>query len=517
MHGHSSRKAMKKIVRLVTILLLFGLLSGCGSTNSESANAESANPETSAADESGDLEENMVAVSLEGGSGKAGIESPAQVKKEDGQLIARICWSSPYYDYMLVDGETYYPVNSDGNSVFEIPIPSTACSLAVQADTTAMSQAHLIDYTLTFGESEASGDSSAKTEESKTELVSRLDDLEYTGSMELDYAEQFKVDYYEDGIAMITIADDDQFLLIPEGVSVPDTIPEQITILQQPMSNIYLVASAAMDMFAACDGMDSLGYCALKESDWYISQAKEAMENGSLTYAGKYSAPDYELLCAGGCELAIENTMVLHSPEVIEELENLDIPVMIDHSSYETSPQGRMEWVKLYGLLSGHLEDAEKAYEKQMEQFDALENIEKSGRTAAFFYVTTSGMVSVRNSNDYIPKLIEEAGGSYVFSDIGADSNNATSNIQLEEFYARTKDADYLIYNSSIAGELDSLEDFLDLSPLFSDMKAVKEGHVYCTRQNLYQSSMEMGDFVADLSKMLTDQDGKLSYLYKLE
>ena len=76
------------------------------------------------------------------------------------------------------------------------------------------------------------------------------------------------------------------------------------------------------------------------------------METGDILYAGNYSAPDYEQILAEGCDLAIENTMVYHTPEVKEQLEKFGIPVMVDYSSYETEPLGRTEWVKLYGLLA---------------------------------------------------------------------------------------------------------------------------------------------------------------------
>ena len=90
------------------------------------------------------------AVTLEGGSGRATVESPAALTVADGVMTATIVWSSPNYDYMLVDGEKYLPVNTDGNSTFEIPVAALDTALAVTADTVAMSTPHEIDYTLTF-------------------------------------------------------------------------------------------------------------------------------------------------------------------------------------------------------------------------------------------------------------------------------------------------------------------------------------------------------------------------------
>jgi hypothetical protein len=89
-------------------------------------------------------------VTLTGGSGKATVTSPAKIKEEDGRIIATIEWSSPNYDYMIVDGVKYEPVNTEGNSVFEIPIPGYNEDITVTADTVAMSKPHEIEYVLNF-------------------------------------------------------------------------------------------------------------------------------------------------------------------------------------------------------------------------------------------------------------------------------------------------------------------------------------------------------------------------------
>ena len=89
-------------------------------------------------------------VTLEGGSGRATVESPAALTVADGKMTATIVWSSPNYDYMIVDGEKYLPTNTEGNSTFEIPVAALDTALTVTADTVAMSTPHEIEYTLTF-------------------------------------------------------------------------------------------------------------------------------------------------------------------------------------------------------------------------------------------------------------------------------------------------------------------------------------------------------------------------------
>lgn len=360
----------------------------------------------------------------------------------------------------------------------------------------------------------ACGAGGSGTTENSTDIS---DELTYTDSTKLEYAQKFTIDNYEGGYSLITITDGGRFLVVPEDKEAPEDLAKDITVLQQPIQNIYLVASAVMDMFVSLDALDSIRFSGTKADGWYIDAAKAAMENGDILYAGKYSAPDYEQILAENCGLAIENTMISHTPEVQEQLDKFGIPVLIDHSSYEPNPLGRTEWVKLYGLLTGHEEEAEAAFASEADAFKAISGEEATGKTVAFFYITSNGEANVRKTADYLPKMIELAGGTYIFQDLG-DAEDATSTLSMtmEEFYAGAKDADYIIYNSTIEGQLSSVDELLAKSPLLGKFKAVQEGHVYCTMKNLYQSTMELGTITSDIHRMLVGDDGDLTYLYKL-
>ena len=100
-----------------------------------------------------------------------------------------------------------------------------------------------------------------------------LPGLTYDHSMELSYAQAFSVDYYNDGYALITIADEGQYLLVPEGKKAPEGLDKDITVLQQPLNKIYLVATSAMDLFRAIDGIDNIRLSGTKENGWYIQEA----------------------------------------------------------------------------------------------------------------------------------------------------------------------------------------------------------------------------------------------------
>ena len=499
----------------LALLLLLTSCSGSSSGQPSSDSAESS--QASLTDGTYELP-----VELSGGSGRASITSPCQVTVQNGTITARIEWSSSYYDYMIVDDVTYQPVNGEGNSVFEIPVTVFDEPIDVIADTTAMSTPHEIEYQLTFclesseeDISEEDTTSVSGSAEAMPHDTSISSELLYTESMDLSYAQCFSVDLYEDGYALITIASDAQYLLVPDGYGIPSDLSPEIVILQQPLDSIYLVASSVMDMFISMDALDQVSFTALQEESWYLPAAKEALTSGQMSYAGKYSAPDYEQILAGGCSLAIENTMIYHTPEVKEQLESFGVPVLVDYSSYESEPLGRSEWIKLYGLLTGHEEEARAAFEAEEEAFMTASEKEATDQTVVFFYITSNGQANVRSSSDYMAKMIGIAGGTYVFRNAG-DSSGATVTMTMEEFYAAAKDSDYIIYNSTIDGELSSVSELTAKSSLLANFRAVQNGHVYCTTKNIYQSSMSLGTITADIRYMLDGQDDALTYLYPL-
>lgn len=297
----------------------------------------------------------------------------------------------------------------------------------------------------------------------------------------------------------------------------PDGLADTTVVLTQPLDHIYLVATSAMDLFCALDSIGSIRLSGTDERGWYIDEAKAAMQNGAMLYAGKYSAPDYELIYAEQCDLAVESTMIYHSPEVKEQLERLGVPVLVERSSYESSPLGRMEWLKLYGVLLNREEAAEAIYQQALDSLRPVMEQENTGKTVAFFYINSNGSANVRKSNDYVAKMIEMAGGTYIFSDLGNDNALSTMNMQMEMFYTGAKDADIIIYNSTIDRELHSIDELLAKSPLLADFKAVRNGDVWCTGQNLFQSTMGLGDMILDIHAVLTEEAPEpLTYLHRL-
>ena len=357
------------------------------------------------------------------------------------------------------------------------------------------------------------GCTAANTEQTQSDWVPER-------SMPLQFATQFQVDYYSGGYKLISLADGSKFLVVPEGCEVPASAPKDAVPLYQPIENIYLAATSAMCLFDALNRLDAITLSGSRAESWYIDNARKAMEDGKILYAGKYSEPDYEMLLSHSCPLAVESMMIGHASDVKQKLEELGIAVLTDQSSMEEHPLGRTEWMKLYAALLNEEDRAEELFKEQVAYLnDALQG-EDPQKTVAFFHISSSGYVVVRKSGDYVAKMLELAGGRYVFRDLGdRETKTATVNLEMEQFFAAAKDADYIIYNSTIGGEIHSMEELLEKSPLLAQFRAVQNGNVWCTGKNMYQETTQLGQMIQSFRKIFSgeaDNLTELPFLYRL-
>lgn len=493
-------KISKKISRILFIIGIMLTVTSCGSQGVTSYDVD---------------------ITMEGGSGKAYIESPVTVTESDGELTARLVWSSPNYDYMIVDGVKYDNETPGEASSFTVPVATLEEPLTVIGDTVAMSTPHEIEYVIYWGgRAPAAGQNEEVTASSAgtgtgypadPDAVS-FAELKQTGTMDLQYAERFSVTGYGD-YKLIHIDEAQDYLLVPEGAPVPRDIPEGTGVLKMPLDATYMVSTSAMDLVSRAGALDSVRMSSLEKDEWHVDEIRSAMEDGDIIYAGKYRAPDYELIMGEGCDLAVENTMIFHEPAVKEKLEELGIPVIVEMSSYETHPLGRLEWIRFYGVLFGTEETADRYFEEAVSKAGYVMDQPDTGLDVAFFHVTAAGMINVRKPGDYISKMIEMSGGHYIIKDSEDDSMLSTMNIQMEDFYAAASDADVLIYNSTIGGEIHSLDELVEKNELFASFDAVRSGRVYCTSEDFFQKTTGMADFMNDLHNVLTGNEEDLVYL----
>ena len=345
--------------------------------------------------------------------------------------------------------------------------------------------------------------------------------LVHTGSLDLAWATGFTVDLYEGDRALACIADGTRYLFVPAG-DAPQGIAEDVTVLERPLSNIYLASSSTLCLFAALGAVDCVSHVSVTQETCTVEAFTQAIASGDIVYGGKYSAPDYEAFLNGGCRLAVENTMIYHTPEVREKLMQLGIPVIVEQSSLESAPLGRLEWIMLWGAMLDKVSAAQEVLDRQAQliaDVEARVAAQPLDCTVAFFYINANGAAVVRKPGDYVAKMIAMAGGTYAFAQLaGADENRSSSTtLEMEAFYAQAKDADVIIYNSTVAGRLKGLDELVALNPLLADFKAVKNRRAWCCEQNVYQQMTATGEVVVDLHEAIanTERD-ELTFFFRL-
>lgn len=548
------KRTWKQSLWMMLAVLLAALVfcvSGCGSSKKSDGLADGTYTLT---------------VSLEGGSGRASIASPTEVTVKKGKITAVITWSSPNYDYMIVDGTKYTPEDYDGaaeHSRFTIPISAFDTPQDVTADTTAMSQPHEIAYKITvhlhsdaFSENASARDESLSSgSNSETENVSEAESEDTVSVIEAaavpepswktfspdgysfveteknDYAEHFQITKLKDTdgheCTLLSFSDDSHYLVVSDEEKSKAGEAEKncnCTILEAPLKNGYLAATSAAAHFVSLDALDCLTYVGATTNEWSIDELRDGLSQGTLRYAGSYSAPQYEQLVKNSTSLAIESTMILHTPAVREKLEELGIPVMMDLSSYENDPMGRAEWIKVYGVLTGKEKQAQRIFSKEEESVRATEeDVQKSSaspRTVAFFYIDSQGRAVVRKTDDYIPKMISMAGGKYIFKDLKSKnpaSKSGSVTLTLEEFYAEAKDADILIYNAAIEAPASSIRALTKKSPALADFKAVKNGDVWVAKSSMYQAADSTADIIRGIHEILADGTTASTFFTKIK
>ena len=510
--------------------------------------------------------------------------------------------SKPYeIEYQLsFDGSALLPM-ADASMAEAHPLPTDEVNRAMQSATTQVTDAE------TSGSAEGSGnrttagehrvavegDGQAENGQSGTvgessvqwSVAPEIDGLRFISSEKNDVAEYFRLSVYEDASGakyqlLETAGGLHRYLIAPADAQVSNRKSDhftaraseansankekkgdalELTVLQQPLTTTYVAASAVMASLCDLGAVSQIRFSGLREEGWYVDEARTAMKKGSMLFAGKYSEPDYETLLREGCDLALESTMIYRSPEVIEKLSALGIPVYIDYSSYEPHVLGRLEWIRVYGALFGHEEKAQQWYASERDRIRAIQKdaetssgeASQSGKsteksetktsrnskneassigsssgsagtdttadlrpTVVYFYVNSSGQIQVRQPHDYIPELLELAGARYLAPDMSSLGGSRKSNVtvSLEDFYSSCRDADYLIYSATLDRPLSSIQELLGKNALFADFKAVKEGHVYTTDKDFYQLSDRMADFAEDVHRMLQGQ-GDMHFL----
>lgn len=350
--------------------------------------------------------------SWSGGSGKVSI-SCNKVTVTNGQAYATIVFSSEYYGYVKANGNKYYGACGGGTSTFTIPVALNQNNTIIGM-TTRMSQAHEITYTIyialkgandpkkTDKDNPADDNSMLSTGNKKLDdSAPEITGLEYKDETTLEHAKYFKLYHYAKGITLLEVdmttdtarkpetvdsgkenakteAADSQeltgteklyignvvkYLIVPEGAVIPAGLDKDVIVINQPVESAYVASTDALNILDKLDLTDKVTALGMEKEDCTVDSLTAALEDGSVTFAGKDEDTDYKALVKSQCGISILSSDILPTEEAdteakenllkdsAEKYSTLKIPFIVDRSADEKDDNAKAEWEKAYEAI----------------------------------------------------------------------------------------------------------------------------------------------------------------------
>lgn len=341
-------------------------------------------------------------------------------------------------------------------------------------------------------------------EEDKTseEVVDENTGLVHEGEMELKYAENFKVDYYEDGYKIITDASGREVLLVPEGKDVPE-MKEEMLVIEQPVETFGVYSTIGPAWFRPIDEIDRIKAVSFEEDVWEVDDMAELVKSGEASYVGSTKALDYEKLQEVNPSVHLLSKS--HEEKLFPKFDELDLKYLSLGSYLEEDPRGRLEWTKFIAALLDKEDEAEERFEEELARIEEVEKkIEENSEdkpkvTMAYFSPSKQGF-RVINAAGYKIKHIEMGGGEYFPADLSPEKRGATG-MTPEEFYKTISETDRFIYNSVTGHSIKDLDGLMEEADYLADTKVFEEGNVWGLKRGFWQA----GDRVADMTEEYYD------------
>ncbi|HBE76566.1 MAG TPA: ABC transporter substrate-binding protein [Firmicutes bacterium] len=307
----------------------------------------------------------------------------------------------------------------------------------------------------------------------------------------LQYTRKFKIEDVGLRSKKITDGEGNQLLLVPRGMKTPKEfhnlpvirIPVQRALFASMTQVCLLRPFHNQEMWASVVGVTS------PAEEWYIPEIRSGLQNGSIQYIGDGYEPDFETIQALQPDIVFSYGGPNGQFKLMRKLSELKIPYAVDNEYLETDPLGQLEWIRFIAAFYDQ-EQAAEAYFRQSQTriFDTARKLQGRKRPKIAWGMIYNGKVYVAAGNSYVAKMINLAGGDYLFKQLVRD-NTA---LNIETFYAQSKDADILI-NSAYAPAVPSIKAMLSQAPILEDLKAVRRGQVW-SMQPWYNQRVDQND-----------------------
>lgn len=309
----------------------------------------------------------------------------------------------------------------------------------------------------------------------------------------MKYAKLFSIEKH-DGYVVVTDSEGRKIVLWKDKK--PDV--EADLFVRIPVKRVVVLSTTHVAYLKAINCSDAIaGVISVKK--WYFEDIKEKIENGEIVEVGKARSPDYEKILALKPDVVFVHAKFVGS-DVIKKFESLGIPYVACDAWLEEHPLGRLEWVKFFAAFFDREEEAEKYFNSVESRILEIQNaVGKEEKVKVVYALVLKGKVMVPGGQSYHAKLVEIAGGDYVFKDL-----NSTRYVQVntEELINRAANAD--VYIAIYMGKpVNSKKDLIEEVPGLAETKPFKEDRVYAMQPWIWQHIHRMDEIVEDLAAIL--------------
>ncbi len=319
------------------------------------------------------------------------------------------------------------------------------------------------------------------------------------GAVELKYATGFKIEHLAGGCKQVTDGEGRKLILVPRGQRPPSGYGN-LPVVYTPVRRVVIGSTAQAALLRPLGELGSIIGVTTEKEHWHLEAVKEGLEQGRIQLVGSGMGPlDYDRVVALRPDLVLIYTGTPGSSETLRKLEELKVPVAVENSHLEQHPLGRMEWVKFLAAFYGKEKEAAEFFEAAAKRTAkiAREAASAKAKPKVLWGSIYQGKVYVPAGASYAARMIEMAGGDYLFKDL---AGTGSSTVTLEEFYARGKNADVYISSTMPNYGITSIAKIVEQGKVLKDLLPVKEGKVWCFQPWYYQSLDKTDEMIADLA-----------------
>jgi iron complex transport system substrate-binding protein len=313
------------------------------------------------------------------------------------------------------------------------------------------------------------------------------------------YATGFTIEALASGVKKVTDGENQALLLVPKGKKPPagyENLP-QVTV---PVKSAVILSVTFGALMRPLEVLDSLVGSGTVESELYIEELKQRYASGQIKYVGggTMGAPDFEAIQLLKPDIVFCSTGYPDWVEYYNKLQSMGLKVAVCNDYLETDPLARLEWIKFIAAFYGKDEVAKTYFEGVEKKIDDIKiQVMPSSRLASVLWASIfMGNCYVSGGESYVAKMIDMAGGEYVFKDL---AGSGASSISLEELYARGKNCNVFIY-ASTPPYINSIKELVDNNPILADLPTIISGEVYCFQPWYFQISDKPDEIIQDLA-----------------